>query len=349
MTRGRAVGGIIAVAVLAAPCSPAFADMRPRLRPAPEVLAPVRTTRPRTRASGPAPAPAPVEAAAALAETRPQTRPAPDADAVPDAKGAGSDAVALGPPQSPRPRDRDAAAPAPSSTIFRSLRPRDRPALPGPGPVPAASAVANGAAQPVPPAVGAARPGRRVVLDAIFGPKAGRPRAVAGSVCGDPSIKGTAMPPIAGEHEGCGIREPVRVTEVAGVALMPPATIDCAASHALDDWITRALKPAFRGDRVTGLRVYASYACRGRNNVKGAKISEHAKGNAIDIGEVVTARRGTLTVEHDFNSARGTALRTAYKGACGIFGTTLGPGSDGYHENHMHFDVARYRSGSYCR
>ena len=43
------------------------------------------------------------------------------------------------------------------------------------------------------------------------------------------------------------------------------------------------------------------------------------------------------------------AIRKAQKAACGIFGTTLGPGSDGYHEDHLHFDTASYRNGSYCR
>ena len=42
-------------------------------------------------------------------------------------------------------------------------------------------------------------------------------------------------------------------------------------------------------------------------------------------------------------------LRPAHKAACGVFGTTLGPGSDGYHEDHMHFDTAAHRNGSYCR
>ena len=42
-------------------------------------------------------------------------------------------------------------------------------------------------------------------------------------------------------------------------------------------------------------------------------------------------------------------MRKAHKGACGIFGTTLGPGSDGYHEDHLHFDTAAHRSGAYCR
>jgi hypothetical protein len=56
-----------------------------------------------------------------------------------------------------------------------------------------------------------------------------------------------------------------------------------------------------------------------------------------------------LDVLRDYRGGEGKVLRTAHKAACGTFGTTLGPGSDGYHENHLHFDTARYRSGTYCR
>jgi hypothetical protein len=27
----------------------------------------------------------------------------------------------------------------------------------------------------------------------------------------------------------------------------------------------------------------------------------------------------------------------------------LGPGSDGFHEDHLHYDVARHGGGAYCR
>jgi hypothetical protein len=42
-------------------------------------------------------------------------------------------------------------------------------------------------------------------------------------------------------------------------------------------------------------------------------------------------------------------MRRAHKTACGPFGTVLGPNADRYHQDHFHFDTARYRSGSYCR
>jgi len=57
-----------------------------------------------------------------------------------------------------------------------------------------------------------------------------------------------------------------------------------------------------------------------------------------------------MSVLRDFRSGPfSAALKAMHRAACGIFGTTLGPGSDRYHENHFHYDTARHRSGPYCR
>ena len=53
----------------------------------------------------------------------------------------------------------------------------------------------------------------------------------------------------------------------------------------------------------------------------------------------------TVTVAGDY----GRLLRRIYKAACPYFRTTLGPGSDGYHEDHFHFDTSARDGGSYCR
>ena len=166
-----------------------------------------------------------------------------------------------------------------------------------------------------------------------------------GAVCGDPSIKGKVLARITSKTKGCGIEDPVSVTSVDGVTLTPAATIDCTTAKALKTWVQKGLRPALGASEPARLRVAASYTCRSRNNVRGAKISEHGRGKAIDIASVVLANGKDLTVRQNFRT-----LRKAYKAACGIFGTTLGPGSDGYHEDHMHFDTARQRSGgAYCR
>lgn len=174
----------------------------------------------------------------------------------------------------------------------------------------------------------------------------------AGSVCGIPGIKGKALPAIAARVKGCGLAEPVEVTSVDGIALTPPATIGCPTAVALNDWVHSAAKPAFvgKGGGLEALRVAASYICRTRNNVPGAPISEHSKGKAIDISGFILAGGAEVTVTHDYRrGAYSATLKRVHQAACGPFGTTLGPGSDGRHEDHIHMDIASYRSGDYCR
>lgn len=170
-----------------------------------------------------------------------------------------------------------------------------------------------------------------------------------GSVCGDPSIKGEKLAPITSRVRGCGVADPVRVTSVDGVALNQSAVINCDTARALKTWIRKGLKPAFGRKDVVGLRVAASYACRPRNNVKGAKISEHGRGNAIDITAIVLADGKSVVVAEDWRKSAGKPMKKAYRAACGTFGTTLGPESDRHHRDHLHFDIANQRGGAYCR
>lgn len=214
---------------------------------------------------------------------------------------------------------------ATTPTVLSSPRPEERPAF-GTGAIEKVETVA--AIRVLPGKTG------------VFGRK--------GSVCGVPGIKGEEIAPITSRVRGCGIEDPVRVTSVDGVQLSPAATIDCGTAVALNTWVDRALQPAFRRDQVAELRVAASYACRPRNNIKGAKLSEHGKGNAIDIGAIVLESGKTISVESDWRKSAGKPMKAAYRAACGIFGTTLGPDGDRYHKNHMHFDTADQRNGPYC-
>ncbi|MBL3566935.1 extensin family protein [Rhodovulum sulfidophilum] len=173
-----------------------------------------------------------------------------------------------------------------------------------------------------------------------------------GVVCGDPAIAGEMIAPIVGRIAGCGVARPVRVSAVDGVALSQPVTVDCATARALRSWVSNGIKPAVGrlGGGVASLRVFAHYACRTRNNRKGAKISEHGRGHAVDIG-AVTLRNGTsLTVLGGWKDpAQGRVLKQIHRAACGPFGTVLGPGANRFHQDHIHVDTARYRGGAYCR
>ncbi|UMA64770.1 extensin family protein [Roseivivax marinus] len=173
-----------------------------------------------------------------------------------------------------------------------------------------------------------------------------------GQICGDPAIQGEAVGYLPGRINACGIADGVKVRAVSGIPLSQQALIDCTTARALKSWVDRGLKPAVgnAGGGVAEIRIAAHYACRTRNNQPGAKVSEHGKGRAIDIS-AIRLRDGTnMTVLGGWRTQnQGPILRRAYGAACGIFGTTLGPDSDRFHQDHFHFDTARYRSGSYCR
>lgn len=173
-----------------------------------------------------------------------------------------------------------------------------------------------------------------------------------GQVCGDPRLQGKVIAPIAGKLAGCGVSNPIKLTSVSGVALSTPSTMDCKTAAALDRWVRTGVKPAVGdlGGGVKRLRVVGHYSCRTRNHRPGGKISEHGKGRAIDIAGIGLRDGSEITVLKHWNSgARGRALRSMWKAACGPFGTVLGPNADANHKDHFHFDTARYRSGSYCR
>lgn len=173
-----------------------------------------------------------------------------------------------------------------------------------------------------------------------------------GSICGMRQIQGQEIARVPGKISGCGIANPVRVTSVAGVPLSQAAVMDCGTAKALNTWVERGVKPAVGrlGGGVSRVNVIAHYACRTRNNKPGGKISEHGKGRALDISGVTLKNGATLGVLKGWRDpVQGKVLKAMHAAACGPFGTVLGPNADRYHQDHLHLDTARYRSGSYCR
>jgi len=177
-------------------------------------------------------------------------------------------------------------------------------------------------------------------------------RRRGGGLCGDPDILGEMIPDVPGRIAGCGITDAVNVRALGGVALSQAAKMNCASARVLSGWVRGGLRKAVgrTGGGVAGLKVAAHYSCRTRNHQSGAPISEHGKGNAIDISEVRLQNGDTLNVLRDWGGGKkGQVLRKVRDSACGPFGTVLGPGSDGFHRDHFHFDTARWGSGPVCR
>lgn len=196
------------------------------------------------------------------------------------------------------------------------------------------------------------RPDREGIGGAVTRAMAGAGAALGGGLCGMPSLKGEKVGEVDHPREGCGIEQAVRITQIGDVTLSQPALIDCPTARALKGWLVDGVKPAIgrHGGGLAELRVAAHYACRTRNHQPGAKISEHGRGRAIDISGFVLRDGSTITLLDGWNTRReGRMLRKMHQAACGPFGTVLGPESDRFHQDHFHFDTARYRSGSYCR
>lgn len=157
-----------------------------------------------------------------------------------------------------------------------------------------------------------------------------------------------SLDPIDGDGE-CDVADPVRLEAVvleggSQVALSPPAVLRCRMAEAVAAWLREDVAPALapRG-AFASIVVYDALSCRPRNRVPGAKISEHGKGNAIDIRALALAD-GTAIRPTDLDVER--PLRARLRGsACARFTTVLGPGSDGYHEAHIHLDLAERRNG----
>ncbi|MEM1350885.1 MAG: extensin family protein [Pseudomonadota bacterium] len=173
-----------------------------------------------------------------------------------------------------------------------------------------------------------------------------------GAVCGDIEIQGTRVAAFKGRVVGCGIAEPVRVKSVSGVTLSQASLMDCPTAKALKTWVETTVKPTLSpmGGGLTSLQVAAHYVCKTRNSRPGARLSEHAKGRAIDISAFQMRDGTVLTVRNGWKDARTREVtRKIHRGACGPFGTVLGPAADRFHHSHFHLDTARYRSGPYCR
>jgi hypothetical protein len=116
-------------------------------------------------------------------------------------------------------------------------------------------------------------------------------------------------------------------------------------ASAIADWIRTDMAPLAEGlgSRISELDNFDSFECRGRNRVAGAKLSEHGRANALDIRAIRLGNGRTIALT-DRNVSH-ELRETMMKSACMRFMTVLGPGSDGYHEDHIHLDLAERRNG----
>ncbi|WP_048648011.1 extensin family protein [Nitratireductor soli] len=162
---------------------------------------------------------------------------------------------------------------------------------------------------------------------------------------------GVAYRDLAPINDGgsCGIDWPVEVSGLSGgIAMSPPATLNCQMAETFARWTKNELAPAARTRYFTGIgkiRQGSSYSCR---RIAGTSVaSEHSKGNALDVMSVELKNGREIDVRKPgFFAFRQRGLLNSVRAeGCDYFTTVLGPGYNYDHRNHFHFDLKGRRNG----
>ncbi|MDZ7927512.1 MAG: extensin family protein [Agrobacterium sp.] len=149
----------------------------------------------------------------------------------------------------------------------------------------------------------------------------------------------------------CGIDYPIELSGLAsGVAIRPAVKLNCQVTLAFAKWVKFELVPSSRFRYLSGvgrITPMGGYSCRKMNSRSSNPWSEHARGNAIDIGTITLNNGKEIDVRSkNFFAFREKALLKAVRSdSCKYFSTVLGPGSDPNHWNHFHFDLRTRKSG----
>jgi hypothetical protein len=157
-----------------------------------------------------------------------------------------------------------------------------------------------------------------------------------------------AMPRLIGPG-ACGGGDIVRIDAVLlsggkKIEIKPAPYLQCPMAEQLALWLRDDAVPLTAASGVLQrLETYDDFDCRGRNRKMSGKVSEHGKANAIDL-KGFTFEGGRYIHLTDIKADK-PLREAARRTACARFTTVLGPGSDGYHEEHIHLDLAERSNG----
>ncbi len=148
---------------------------------------------------------------------------------------------------------------------------------------------------------------------------------------------------------GCGGEDLVRLEAVVlpdkqKVTVKPAAILRCAMASAITDWIRTDMTQLARslGSVITELDNFDSFECRGRNRIVGARLSEHGRANALDVRSLTLANGRSIALAD--RTVPREVRESVVRSVCARFSTVLGPGSDWYHEDHIHLDLMERRN-----
>ena len=129
------------------------------------------------------------------------------------------------------------------------------------------------------------------------------------------------------------------------IEIRPAPVLRCAFAESVAAWLRDEAAPRVDklGAPLRTVETFDDFECRGRNRVAGAKLSEHGKGNAVDVRSFTLADGRSIgltdvSVAKDFRDE----IRDS---VCHRFTTVLGPGADAQHESHIHLDLIERSHG----
>jgi hypothetical protein len=157
--------------------------------------------------------------------------------------------------------------------------------------------------------------------------------------------------PAEADPTGCSVPYPVMVKSLGkNIGLKPDAEMNCATAETAARFAQNVVSPAAQqmfGETLTSITHASAYVCRPRNGTR--KLSEHAFGNALDIGSFTLSGGTSISVQLHPDAKAAGFLGKVRGAACGPFKTVLGPGSNADHAGHLHLDLApRRRGGTVC-
>lgn len=156
---------------------------------------------------------------------------------------------------------------------------------------------------------------------------------------------GARYTPIADQSlgNGCTMIGTVQLLGV-GIPITNVTAIRCPLAQALALWARETLQPAARdrlGSRVVKIESMGGYSCRNIIGGRGTGRSEHATGNAVDIGAFLLADGRRVSIRQGWNGSddERAFLRQIRGDACKRFQTVLSPDYNAAHYDHLHFDL----------
>lgn len=149
----------------------------------------------------------------------------------------------------------------------------------------------------------------------------------------------------------CPLSAPVRVSRFGDVQLSSSFLASCPLALSSAMYVHQRAKPvaaSMMKSALTRIDHLGSYACRNIYNRPGARLSEHATADALDISGFRFANGQQITVLKGWNeqNSRGETLHALFDQSCPFFGNSLGPDYNAAHANHFHLGM---RGFGICR